>query len=438
MGLSVKFDNILYHFLSKSRLERYFLYLTVSIIIIFPALFVLFISRVDIRLIGIIITINVTSLVLILSIINSHFSFHQREKIYFESVGDGIFAIGTDYKIKLWNKAATLISGWEREEAIGRDFREVIRFVHERDGVPNIGFIEAALVHGVVAHMEGKTLLIKKDGVSKVSVSDSAAPILIGGKVKGIIVVFQDVSALRELERSKEEFAYLTAHQLASPLTAIQGYTDMLLDSKKLSKDQKSDLTEIGRASRILFNLISALLNISRVELGTLAVDPSPIDIRQAADEVIAEVLPRIKENKINFTKTYDPNLPSIIKIDHSITHAIIQNLLINAIKYTPSGGKVSLEIKKSDTKALIKVSDTGYGIPEDQQSKIFTKMFRADNVVSKIREGMGLGLYLVKKLVDEYGGEIWFESKENFGSTFYVTILLVGMKKKEGLKGLA
>lgn len=104
----------------------------------------------------------------------------------------------------------------------------------------------------------------------------------------------------------------------------------------------------------------------------------------------------------------------------------VIQNLLSNAIKYTPEGGKVEASIDLVKGNGIIfKVSDTGYGIPTDQQNKIFTKLFRADNVVGKDTEGTGLGLYIAKSIVEQSGGKIWFESSENKGTTFYVTLPL-------------
>ena len=110
----------------------------------------------------------------------------------------------------------------------------------------------------------------------------------------------------------------------------------------------------------------------------------------------------------------------------------VIQNLLSNAIKYTPEGGKIEISLSVDEKKNLIlKVSDTGYGIPKNQQDKIFTKLFRADNVIGKDTEGTGLGLYIAKSIVEQAGGKIWFESKENIGTTFYVSLVIGKIKNK-------
>lgn len=115
----------------------------------------------------------------------------------------------------------------------------------------------------------------------------------------------------------------------------------------------------------------------------------------------------------------------------------IFQNLISNAVKYTPEGGSVTCSLVSKDHNILISVADTGFGIPVDQQDKIFTKLFRADNVRQKETEGTGLGLYIVKAIVDQSEGKIWFESQENKGTTFTISLPLAGMKPKQGNKEL-
>ena len=115
----------------------------------------------------------------------------------------------------------------------------------------------------------------------------------------------------------------------------------------------------------------------------------------------------------------------------------VLQNLLSNAVKYTPLGGSVTTEVKIVDNKFTIKISDTGMGIPKNQQDKIFMKLFRADNAKQSETEGTGLGLYIIKSIVDQSGGEVWFESVENNGTTFAVSFPLTGMRKKDGSKSL-
>ena len=244
---------------------------------------------------------------------------------------------------------------------------------------------------------------------------------------------------LRSLDLAKDEFVSIASHQLRTPLTALKGYTGMLLDGDAgpVSDKQREYLTEIKNANDRMINLITALLNVSRVDLGVFVVEPEPVNLTEVAESVLKENEVRISDKKLAVTTNFEKDLPSI-NADLNIIRMILQNLLSNAMKYTPAEGKIIFDIKNDGHNILISVADTGYGIPENVQSKIFTKMFRADNARVKDPDGTGLGLYIIKETIEKTGGKIWFESPgENKGSTFYVTIPLEGMKKKEGTRRL-
>jgi two-component system sensor histidine kinase VicK len=151
---------------------------------------------------------------------------------------------------------------------------------------------------------------------------------------------------------------------------------------------------------------------------------------------VLKELASASDAKKMHMITDFEKDLPPL-NADPKIVRMIFQNLLSNAVKYTPPEGTVTLAIKKDSSNMLISVADTGYGVPEDVQQKIFTKMFRADNARTKDPNGTGLGLYIIKATIEQTGGKIWFESKENKGSTFSVSLPLAGMQKKEGSKRL-
>lgn len=244
---------------------------------------------------------------------------------------------------------------------------------------------------------------------------------------------------LRSLDLAKDEFVSIASHQLRTPLTALKGYAGMLLDGDAgpINDKQREYLTEIKKANDRMINLITALLNVSRIDLGVFVVEPVPVNIEKIAESVLKESGMRITDKNLAITANFEKGLPAI-NADLNIIRMILQNLLSNAVKYTPPGGKITFNIKKDGQNILISIADTGYGIPENVQSKIFTKMFRADNARVKDPDGTGLGLYIIKETIEKTGGKIWFESPgENKGSTFYVTIPLEGMKKKIGTKRL-
>ena len=255
----------------------------------------------------------------------------------------------------------------------------------------------------------------------------------------GRIWYFRDITEHKQIDRAKTEFVSLASHQLRSPLTGIKWFIDLLSSKKsgKLNEKQKEYLKEIDDINQRLIGLVNALLNVSRIELGVFAIEPKPISFTKIADSVLELLAPEIEKKKLQIRKNYDKNLRNI-KADPNLVRIIFQNLLSNAVKYTPRGGRISLTIKKQEPNVLIKLSDTGYGIPKNQQTKIFEKLFRADNIRETEPDGTGLGLYIVKSVVEQPGGKIWFKSEENKGTTFYVTFPLKGMKRKEGIKGLS
>ncbi|NQU77890.1 PAS domain-containing protein [Candidatus Falkowbacteria bacterium] len=364
----------------------------------------------------------------------------EKEKVdtILYSIGDGVFVIDADYKIVLLNQVTAAISGFNVEESIGKKYNEILKFVFEESKKTNDKFIKDVFKTGKVQGMSGHTLLITKNG-KEVPVADSAAPLKDkDGKVTGVVVVFRDITHEREVDRAKTEFVSLASHQLRTPLTSINWYAEMLLsgDAGKLSDEQKQFLDEIYEGNKRMVDLVNALLNVSRIELGTFTVEPEPTDFNKVAESVLDELKPTIQKKNLQVKVDYGKDLPKI-NADPKLIRIVFQNLLSNAVKYTLDRGQVSLGIRKQDRNVLITVGDTGMGIPKNQHDKIFSKLFRADNAKSTDVEGTGLGLYLVKSIVDAAKGKVWFESEEDKGTTFYASIPLTGMEKKEGTKKL-
>lgn len=248
----------------------------------------------------------------------------------------------------------------------------------------------------------------------------------------------QDITKRKEVDKAKTEFVSLASHQLRTPLSAIRWYSEMLLSKYvgQLNEKQRQYVQEIYRGNLRMVDLVNALLNASRIDLGTFAIEPEPVNFFEVGESVLAELAPQIIQKKQRVDRIYDPNVP-MIDADAKLTRIIFQNLLSNAVKYTPPGGQITLEIARHDPFLYIRIADTGYGIPVAQHDKIFQKLFRADNVRQKDTEGTGLGMYIVKAIIDAAEGSIRFDSAEDQGTTFHVQIPLTGMKKKSGTKGL-
>jgi signal transduction histidine kinase len=266
------------------------------------------------------------------------------------------------------------------------------------------------------------------------------------GRVFAYVVTEEDITALKQIDKAKTEFVSLASHQLQTPLASINWYAEILMsgDAGKMTARQKTYLDEIGTGSKRMAELVGALLNVSRIDMGRFAISPKPVDLEKSLKSAIAEQKFAI-DGKHQRLAVSVGEMPESYLADPKLLHIIFQNLLSNAVKYTPDKGRINIacgliSAKKTfgkkvlpETSFCFSVSDSGFGIPRAQQSKIFTKLFRADNAKNMVTDGTGLGLYIVKSIIENAGGEIWFESEENKGSTFYFILPSTGMREKDG-----
>ena len=352
------------------------------------------------------------------------------------SITDAVIACDQNGIILLINEMAEKLTGFSAEEAIGHHYHQVVTIVKENDGKPGNDFIAEATRNKKVTKMANHALLIGKNG-AKVPISESAAPIVMeNGTPLGCVVVLRDVTQERQIDRVKTEFVSLASHQLRTPLTIINWSSEILLTSGKLVQAQLQEVNSIHEACKRMVGLVDALLNVSRLEMGTLSVEPEQVNIANATKICIEELMPQIKKKKLTFMEKYDSNLTHLLT-DPKLLNIILLNLLSNAVKYTPEGGKINLTVDKKINDVHIAVVDTGIGIPQKQQDKVFTKLFRVDNAHVIDSNGTGLGLYIVKAVTVSLGGSISFTSSEGNGSVFEVTLPLNGPVKKEGTKHL-
>jgi PAS domain S-box-containing protein len=343
----------------------------------------------------------------------------------FTSIGDG--AISTDEfgRITRVNPVAQTLLGYSDDELIGSWFPKKIT-AYSLDG-KLINLIDRPVTK---AFLTGKPISEKlfyvRKGGERVAVAATVSPILLDNKPLGAIEVFRDISVEQEVDRMKSEFISLASHQLRTPLSAIKTYTHMLYDGYMgdLNNAQKKSLATIISASNRMNELISTLLNITRIESGTIAVTLKQQKLDRTIEELLPELSLMANDKSIDLSlQSRASKYSSSIRTDSLIVKEIVTNLVSNAIKYTPEGGKVTIFVKPRQNDMLIEVSDSGWGIPKFSQDQVFSKFFRAQNIVKRETTGTGLGLYLVKGLVDTLGGRIWFSSDESTGTTFSFTL---------------
>jgi signal transduction histidine kinase len=244
-------------------------------------------------------------------------------------------------------------------------------------------------------------------------------PVLVAGVLRGHLFLYRDVTQERMIDRAKSEFMSLASHQLRTPLTAIRWALSRL---KKKENDPTlfSMINTASEASSRMAETISTMLTISAAEAKTMQPKVAPVEIRTLLETVQKECFMNAERKKQHILIEADPAL--VIQSDANILKEILCNLLTNAVKYSPDKTTITLHAREHGNLFSIDVVDSGYGIPEHQQEKVFSKFFRGDNVRVLETEGTGLGLYLVSLLVKVLGGSISFISTEK-GTTFTLSL---------------
>lgn len=235
---------------------------------------------------------------------------------------------------------------------------------------------------------------------------------------------------LKELDRQKTEFVSIASHQLRSPLTAIKGYSSLILEGSfgSIPKKAQEAVEKIFTSSQFMASSIEDFLNVSRIELGTIKYDLKEFDIDTMVSEVVSELTPAAAEKKLTLSFSGHCDGPCVIKGDIGKLRQVILNLVDNSMKYTPKGSvAVSVTSNSQTHTARVEVKDTGVGIPPAVIHTLFAKFVRAANANEVNVMGTGLGLYVAKQFVEAHGGKIWAESPgQNQGSTFIVELPLL------------
>ncbi|MCH7951316.1 PAS domain-containing protein [Patescibacteria group bacterium] len=354
------------------------------------------------------------------------------------SIGDGVVVTDRNGQIIFFNRAAEEFTGYTKEESLGKDFYEVVGILREenkplaKEETPTM----AALKEEKITRTD-KLFYTRKSG-EMYPIALVATPLIIGGAVHGAIVTFKDITREKEIDRMKTEFISVASHQLRTPLSAIKWFTEMLIagDAGKPTAEQKEFLEQVYGSNERMIELVNALLNVSRIEQGRIAIEPEPTDLIELVNQVLTELTPKIEEKKLKVVFSKHEKLPKIF-IDPKLIRQVYANLLSNAMKYTPEKGEITILISRKGDEIISQISDKGYGIPKNQQDRIFTKFFRADNIRGISTEGTGLGLHIAKSVVESSGGKIWFESEEGKGTTFWFTLPASGSPAKSGERTL-
>ncbi len=376
-------------------------------------------------------------------------------------IGDGLVAVDNESRIIMVNEAFEKLLGWKRGDVMTRKTMEVINIVDEEGKeVPEAARpLNESMQTGKT--VSGTHYLVRKNG-SKFPATVTASPVVLNNKIIGAVKVFHDVSQEKQIDRAKSEFVSLASHQLRTPLTVVKWYTKYLVEnaSKVTRPKLKEYLGVILQTNNSMVELVNAILNASKIDLGKLAIEPEQTFLPAIMDQALNEYSPLIKQKKLRIEKQYSGDVPKI-QLDPKLMKVVFANIISNAVKYTDLGGNVIVQMRKDKQNVVIAVSDNGCGIPHRQKDGIFTKLFRADNAIEKDSTGTGLGLYIVKSVIDQSGGKIWFTSpakplpnrldvasetsieelahgKQYSGTTFYISLPVTGVQPRTGSKNLS
>lgn len=330
---------------------------------------------------------------------------------------DGLIVIGKKGRIQFLNPSAQNLLNLNPEEVKQVDFIEVFKNREDLKGFLDIIFDE----EGNVKELEREEYSPSKEKTIEITT------IKLGEKKEllGHIIVIHDITREKMVEKLKTEFVSVAAHQLRTPLAAIRWSLSLLKDENLSEEDRKDLIEKCTQSNDRMINLVNDLLNVTRIEEGRYIYELEPKDIIEITKSSISAAMAEAKKKNLDFSLILPKEKIPLLEVDEEKMSLAIQNLAENAVHYTQPGGIVLLKIeyKKDKGEVLFTVKDTGVGIPKDQQKRIFTKFFRAENVMRMETEGSGLGLFITKNIIESHKGKIWFESEENKGTTFYFTL---------------
>jgi PAS domain S-box-containing protein len=355
----------------------------------------------------------------------------RRHERILDAVGEGIYGVDVQGRISFVNPAGARLLGYEPDELLGRDAHATFH-VDQADPAGSECHLDAALRGGEVVRRSDETY-VRRDGVH-FPAEITAAPQQDGTEITGAVVVFSNISARRAIERMKEEFVSVVSHELRTPLTSIRGSLGLLAGGAvgPLPTGAERMVRIALDNSDRLTRLINDILDMERIESGAL---PMEFAVRDCADLVSTTVTAlRPVADDAGVVLVAGPAQGRV----HADADRIVQaltNLVGNAVKFSPRGGRVTVSAELGDSHVTFRVEDEGRGVPADKLESIFGRFQQVDSTDSREKGGTGLGLAITKAIVDRHGGRIWAESELGKGSVFRFTLPPV-LEPAEALDG--
>ncbi len=333
---------------------------------------------------------------------------NERDKMaaILSTMGDGILIVDNESQVTMVNKTAEKMFGLSEDEVLGLSFIEAVRD-HELDRILQQCLKTKAQQTGLVEIKPGKQFM----GVIATPLADEA----------GSLVLLQDLTELRRLERVRRDFVSNVSHELRTPIASLKVLTETLqggaIDDHSVAKDF---LSKINIETDRLAQMVNELGELSHIESGEVTLKVEPVDLGMAISEAAQRLKAQADMGELSLKVEISPDLPEA-QADEERVEQVLVNLIHNAIKFTPPGGSVNISAKADGDNTLVSVADTGVGIPTNDLPRIFERFYKTDK--ARGGGGTGLGLAIAKHIIEAHGGRIWVESIEGEGSTFSFTL---------------
>ena len=337
---------------------------------------------------------------------------HAQQQAIFNSMVEGVLLLDDAGRVRLVNQALEQLFGLS-EDIRDRTMMEALS-LHELQELVN-----RAMISGQVLNYE-----MELPGFDRRCLQVNATALLNkAGQQQGMILVFHDLTRIKQLENTRQEFVANVSHELRTPLSMIKGYVETLINGAKDDPTvARRFLQTIEKHADRLTYLIEDLLTISRLESGEVVMNVQRVDIRPSVEEVLSDLRSRAQEKKVQLINEVPAEL--LVKADTDRMQQVLFNLVDNAIKYGRTEGSVWVGARPAqDRNVEVSVRDNGPGIPSDAIGRIFERFYRVDKARSREQGGTGLGLSIVKHIVQSHGGEVWVNSDVGKGTTFYFTL---------------
>jgi two-component system phosphate regulon sensor histidine kinase PhoR len=331
---------------------------------------------------------------------------------------EGVIAVDGQEHILLMNERARTMFALGPARGEGKPFLEVIRNADLHEIFRAVHGAAGAALDAATVRRE-----VVVSGPAPRILQVNAVRLAMGGEGPGTVMVLHDVTALRQLERVRTEFVANVSHELRTPLTAIQGYLETLLSGALEERENARRFLEIVlRHSERLGRLLNDLTDLSNIELGKVTLRREPVRVDEVVASVLAIIGPRAAGSRVTVSADIPAGLP-IVSADRDRLAQILINLVDNAVKYTPSGGSVTVTAREREGAIVVAIADTGIGIPPADLPRITERFYRVDKARSRELGGTGLGLAIVKHLVVAHGGDLHIESEQERGTTVRFTL---------------